>query len=459
MSAVPATQCWAARIGWAVLLLLECTLPLRSDDPHMPSEPKAANCLRSLRPAPLPADSNTLYQIQDFFQEWASARNHVTGLSVYEIQEATAKRYLNRDRNVRERFFIEVNAHPPTSVLLVLPLARMNYADAFFVWNVVSLILIAGSVWLVARGLGARWSAWAVLPILALTFACSPLYQQVRQGQLNGVLLALIVGAWLADRTGREWLAGALVGTAAVIKLFPGFLFLYFMLRGRWRPLVGGMAAAALLTGITAAVLGTETYRTYVEDVIPKVEEFRSAWGNQSFAGLWSKLFDPLQKYDPIAPVIRSPALARRLPFVSAAAVVACLAVVVLKARSRSAEDAAFGATVTGMLLVSPITWDHYLLLLVIPIALLWVGLPRQGPARWTFRALLVLLWLPPGVYWYLAGLNANQTPAPSLKVFLGLSVQLLATLILFAMGLWLTRKLDRKKEVRAEGQVPCAST
>ena len=45
------------------------------------------------------------------------------------------------------------------------------------------------------------------------------------------------------------------------------------------------------------------------------------------------------------------------------------------------------------MLLVSPITWDHYFLLLLLPLALLWKNLPSSAPGRWTFLVILALMW------------------------------------------------------------------
>jgi hypothetical protein len=209
--------------------------------------------------------------------------------------------------------------------------------------------------------------------------------------------------------------------------------------------LVAGAATVAILGAVTVAVLGADTCRYYVETVVPKVAEYRTAWGNQSLAGLWTRLFDPLPKYD-VEPLLRSPLLAWVGTVLSWAAVVAALALVVPWARSRDAGDAAFGATVTGMLLVSPITWDHYFLLLLVPLVLLWHRLPAEGVSRWTFRALLILLWLNPGVYWaiFKLGQGGVAQPATPVKTLTGLSVLLYATLGVFWLGLGLARAEGR---------------
>jgi hypothetical protein len=49
---------------------------------------------------------------------------------------------------------------------------------------------------------------------------------------------------------------------------------------------------------------------------------------------------------------------------------------------------------VVAMLLMTPICWPHYFLLLVVPVGLLLVRLPA-GPARWLMWVALAVIWLP----------------------------------------------------------------
>ena len=68
---------------------------------------------------------------------------------------------------------------------------------------------------------------------------------------------------------------------------------------------------------------------------------------------------------------------------------------VTVEAQSREEEDRAFALGVTTMLLVSPLTWEHYLPLLLLPLAVLWIDLPSAGvtPRHLFFVALVVILW------------------------------------------------------------------
>jgi hypothetical protein len=77
-------------------------------------------------------------------------------------------------------------------------------------------------------------------------------------------------------------------------------------------------------------------------------------------------------------------------------AVLTVLTFVAPRLRRSADVDMIFGLTVLGMLLVSPITWDHYLLLLPLPIAVTWARLPRGGIGREMLLLLLAILWLQP---------------------------------------------------------------
>ena len=67
-------------------------------------------------------------------------------------QSATIPMYLGRAQRERESD-IEYNAHPPTSVLLALPLAGLDLPDAMLAWNLVSLAASLASLAIVASTL------------------------------------------------------------------------------------------------------------------------------------------------------------------------------------------------------------------------------------------------------------------------------------------------------------------
>lgn len=414
------------RLFWILVALGACWLQGRS-------------FLENLRPT-----NGVAY---DFFQEWASARNHFEGLPIYTHQAITLERYreaLHRRPDLPSVASIQYNAHPPTSVLLALPLARLDYPDAFLIWSVLSLLALTGSLGLVLHQHPNALSVWAILPLAALLLWCNPFRQQMIMGQLNLILLLLFAGSWAADRTGRSWTAGALLGVATAIKLFPGYLFLYFVMRRQWRPLVAGVVSFLALTGLTVAVLGAECYRDYVTGVLPSLTRYRVDWPNLSLMGFWHKLFNSQGSH--VIPLWQNPLLAWTATLLSDVVVTGLTAWLIWRSRSPRQRDLAFSLTIIAMLLVSPITWDHYFTLLFLPLFLLWFWTSPSEPPRVLFWCLLIGLWLQPLFFWRFAfpGVNHENwqvmtaTPRQTLTV---LSIQTYILLALFLFTILVIRR------------------
>src|SRR5262249_36917986 len=79
-----------------------------------------------------------------------------------------------------------------------------------------------------------------------------------------------------------------------------------------------------------------------------------------------------------------------------------------------------------------PITWDHFLVLLALPLAVVWVQLPRSAGARALFIGVVAVLWAAPAGYWLA---HALETITPDLTVTI-FSLHLYALLGLFALCL-----------------------
>jgi hypothetical protein len=334
--------------------------------------------VRMLRPAPRSSP--------DFYQEWASARNYRLGLPVYSPHAVTMPLHLGRPQADWESD-IQYNAHPPTSVLLALPFSGFDLPDAVLAWNLATLVGLLVSLAMVAANLPELKSLF--LPVALFLPLCLPIYGNLQQGQLTLVLVLLITAAWALDRSDRPAAAGMLVGAAAAVKLFPAYLVVYLAARGRWRGVLAAASTFAALTLATAAVLGWQTYRDYVWIVLPSLEKFRSYGFNLSFGGFWHKLFDPASERGWITPLWYCPAIARSGTLLSDLIATAVVAAAAYRARTRDQGDLAFALTATAMLLVSPITWDYSLPLLLVPLA---VATRAAMTTRWPAVILLPIV-------------------------------------------------------------------
>jgi alpha-1,2-mannosyltransferase len=280
---------------------------------------------------------------------------------------------------------------------------------------------------------------------VTLLLWCNPLRQQLNQGQINLVLLLLLTSTWAAWRSGRPWWAGVFLGTATALKLFPGFFFLFFLIRRQWSVVAAGAVAFAAWTAASAAVVGVDAYRGYVDRALPNVVEYRGSWLNDSVGGFWHRLFDPGTRHAPVQPIVRSPLIAKLATYASCAVLAGAMAWCVWRARSRGELDRAFGQTTTAMLLVSPVTWDHYFVMLLLPLVLLWRDLPRGGWQRPAFYILVGILWITPALFWWIGmrvslGDWLGYTAVPSQSAT-AISIPFYALLGLFALDVATVRR------------------
>jgi hypothetical protein len=136
-----------------------------------------------------------------------------------------------------------------------------------------------------------------------------------------------------------------------------------------------------------------------------------SYWRNVSIHGFWWKLFFPgLELLDAaraspelsrvsIHPPLRSPAVASWASLVSVLVILVVWGRHILKGMGRVPADVQLALTLVVMVLVSPVAWLHYLVLLIPSFVFLWTRLSASRRQRY---ALLLLLLAVMGPVWEL---------------------------------------------------------
>jgi len=105
----------------------------------------------------------------------------------------------------------------------------------------------------ITRLLNISWSSagWIVAAGIALCWY--PFQAHLALGQVSLLLITCLIGGWALIRRGREYEAGLLFALAILIKLFPGLVLLYLLLRWKIRAIVG--TAAGLAAGWLSVLL------------------------------------------------------------------------------------------------------------------------------------------------------------------------------------------------------------
>jgi hypothetical protein len=346
----------------------------------------------------------------DFYQEWASAKNILAAKPPYWRQDYSAELHLGHKLKPGERLSIRYNAHPPAAVLVAIPLGWLSYSQAFALWNVGSVLCLAASLAIILWMWRIRIEPWMALPLLAWLSIFSPFVNQIAFGQWNSQLLLLLTLAWAFDKSNRPSLAGIALGTAIAMKFFPALVLVLWVCRGRWKASLTAVAVAAAWMTASVVVLGIPAWKDYLTVVLPDIATFRPAWMNISIAGFWSRLFVSSEQEKVVA-LVHAPWLADALTALCGLALVYLVAQSSLRAKTPEQVDDAFGKTLIAMVLMSPLSWGHSLLLLMQPMIRLLTRIPNYGPA-WRWPALLLLFFtLPPITFHLQDWVNSGQLP------------------------------------------------
>lgn len=148
--------------------------------------------------------------------------------------------------------------YQPLLALLLEPLAALPCAGAWYIWQALNIALWAACAFALARS-ALPISRWLALGIAVLALSFLPLIQGLVIGEIHVIILAICLGAAGLVRRDRPYLAGALLGFGAVIKYFPAFLVLYYLLRGKWRVAAGAAVASIALGLAELLVVGPQT--------------------------------------------------------------------------------------------------------------------------------------------------------------------------------------------------------
>ena len=244
----------------------------------------------------------------DFANYYTAARLTREGIPLYPAYRDFTWFQKQMDRYGIERQVGGFIPHPPTTALLLWPVAGLSPVTARNVWTLLNLALLALNVWLLSRVAGLSWRLTALL-FLATGFG---LVNQFLFGQQYLLLLtSLLVGLYLYQR-GAPVAAGVAFGSLVAVKYVGALFLLYFAWTRAWRVVLAGAATVAAVLGLTVALTGWETLRVFVAEVLPRhlQGEIQNPFSVyfQSWNSLLRRLFVPEASLNP-SPPLTAPAL------------------------------------------------------------------------------------------------------------------------------------------------------
>jgi Glycosyltransferase family 87 len=283
-----------------------------------------------------------------------------------------------------------VTAHSPYPFVYPAPAAFVMAPFGALPWSVAvvafTLTLLVGLV-LTLRVLGVRdWRCYAV------ALGAMPMASSIMIGTLSP-LLAL--GAAIAWRyRDRRWITATAIVGVVVTKIF--------------------------LWPLAIWLIATRRYRTALTTVTLGIVVVFGSWGMLGFSGLRdypSRLgniagLEQDKSYSPFA-LFRALGLSTGSTRIAVLVVtLLALAAIFAASRSKDGDRLSFVVALMAGLLASPIVWLHYLVLLIVPLAL--------------YRPRLSAAWFIPLTYWFLPG-QENHGSARNIGLMFALTASTLA--------------------------------
>ena len=252
--------------------------------------------------------------------------------------------------------------YPPPFAVLVLPLAALSPLTATWVWIALSLVAFLLGVAILPVSRSVRW--WIIL-LAGLSF---PFVHAVKLGQVGPILfLAFAIGWRGIDHPIR---LGGSAAVGAAIKLQPGLVLVWALLTRRFRAVAVGIVVLVALS-VAATILAGP-----------------GAWFD--FVTLLRAVSDPIATERNVTPGAIAYQLGATADIATGVQLLSTVGVVAafLAAIRWATDEASYLVAVIASQLVSPILWDHYAMLLLLPVAYL------VSAGRWWALAIpLVTAW------------------------------------------------------------------
>lgn len=214
---------------------------------------------------------------QDITGLYAAARSWLGGLDPYDGQVL---------EDVSEAAGMRLgpawSLHPPTTFVLLSPLAALPWPLAEKLVVIVNVLLQLASIAMAMSVTGLRLRQPRGLLFVCFALALAPFHTAMSEGQLTIAVVALVVGSLLAQQHDRPVASGLCVALAAALKPQMGLIFLLLLLlRGRWKALGTAGVALAVMAAVAVgrlAAAGVDWMPTLLSNLA------RSGFGDASSA-------------------------------------------------------------------------------------------------------------------------------------------------------------------------------
>jgi hypothetical protein len=304
----------------------------------------------------------------DFKTYQRAAKRAVAGQPIYRLEDP--HRYL----------------YAPVVTFLFFPLAVLPTWAGKALWLALNAALLVSIFRTAARLLFREGRAPPGFQALVLLLSFRFIDNNLGHGQLNIVLLWLVLYAYEETSRSRHALAGLALAAAIAAKIVPAVFLMEILLRRRWRFLVWTIAAFVALMVIPAVWWGAaypQVFRDWLAVVADQTGHYDMANKiNQSISAFVYRLLRPYPEGSPVF-ILSEEAVTAVTVLIHAAFIASLVRISVRNARGGAATvNGVSGDELSLYLLYStvaaPYSWKYYFVNLIFPLGAaatrLWAG-------------------------------------------------------------------------------------
>lgn len=315
-----------------------------------------------------------------FVAYYTAARLLVTGdlgARVYEDYWFGEQAQRQSQSNVLEIF----GPNPPSMAFAAAPLAFLPHRPARTLWILGSIAVLALASYVLVTRLA--FSEPRTVFLLAVLLLSPSVFANILDGQIYLALVALFVGATVAMLSGRDLIAGILLGIALALKSSGAPLLLLLVALRRWRAAGAAVITFGALAGLVVIAAGPAIwlrYPAYVFEFLARPASSVTAY--QTTRGFVRHFCSGCTPW--IADTLIAGVIGLSMAWVW---------------RRRARTELAIAAALTLSVVMLPIAEDTQFILLGIPLAL-WMSVENVGwawllpigmllivPSGWTIHA------------------------------------------------------------------------
>lgn len=318
------------------------------------------------------------------------------------------------------------NAYPPISEVFYLPLGLLPYTKALGIFTFISFASIVGSVFLSLKLVSGKVPWHYFLLFLAASAMSFPTKYPLGMGQINPLVLFLLLLAVFLDTKEKPTLAGIIFGVSIALKPIFAFFLLFFVLKKSWKLVITSILTVAALTTCTLVFWPIQNWFSWYETAILPLANFtgREAYVNQGV----------------VAFISRFVANINLIIYLNAIATIILVALSIFYAIRQKDKNLVLSLFILVLLLFDTTSWQHHFVWLIFPfITLLMEIIKKKNPVFMVFIVVSYLL-----VSWNFK----NPGPIPLLLV----SNQFYGALILLILNLLFLTKFQKNTTMAEKG-------